>query len=88
MLNRNLSILKKMGKNSILSLCLSLQEIGLSFLTPRLLRLINIGFEKTSLSNTISPSSYKYGYPAAACISIDFEHLLDESGQKSLNRCI
>jgi len=74
-----------MGKNSILSLCLSLQEIGLSFLTPRLLRLINIGFEKTPVSNTISPSSYKYGYPAAACISIDFEHLLDESGQRSLN---
>ncbi len=64
---------------------MALKGFGISTLAKQSLRLINIDFESVETETGIAISPYKYGYPSASCISIDFEHKLDYPGNDSMN---
>jgi peptidoglycan/xylan/chitin deacetylase (PgdA/CDA1 family) len=78
-------IVKQLGKEMILTTLITAKSIGVPTPTTHALRLMKIGFERGVEHEGTLIYPYKYGYPAAACISIDFEHLRDNSSRNSLN---
>ncbi|MFQ6135097.1 MAG: polysaccharide deacetylase family protein [Nitrososphaerales archaeon] len=79
------TIITQWGKKTVLSTLIAAKAAGIPIPTAHSLKLMNIGFEGGVAQQGLSICPYKSGYPAASCISIDFEHLHDNSSHNNLN---
>lgn len=76
---------RKFGKKMLFNTLIASRSIGAPKFFARSLSVLDIDFQGGAKLQDFSVSPYKYGYEAASCISIDFDHSVNSPEKNHLN---